>query len=163
VIYNRGSAFGIHLDETTIGGGGEWYPSDWVTVGVHGGAIAGTFAGGFVSGAVKGYVLPDLSVEGFATFSEWKPTGFKFVSETDLGVKGEFLVSESIPLTIQGGYTHQQVSGFGGPPFDTDDNVFSVGLRLYLDSSAAPETLIQHNRTGTLDTIGPIHPLWISF
>src|SRR5579864_7880623 len=73
--YNRGSTFGIHLEETTIGGGGEWYPSDWVTLGVHGGAIAGNFAGGFASGAVKGYVMPDLSVEGFATFSDWKVTG----------------------------------------------------------------------------------------
>ena len=164
VIYNRGSAGGVHLEETTIGGGGEWYPSDWLTLGAHAGAIAGRFAGGFASGTVKGYVTPDLSIAGFATFSDWKVTFLqKFIDETDLGVKGEFLVSEDIPLTIQAGYTHQQIDGFGGllgPA--AHDNVFSIGVRLYLDDSWAPMPLIQHNRTGTLDTIGPIHPVWFN-
>ena len=163
VIYNRGSAPGLNLEETTIGGGGEWYPSDWLTLGAHGGAIAGRFAGGFVSGTVKGYVTPDLSIAGFATFSDWKVTNFKVIDETDLGVKGEFLVSEDIPLTIQGGYTPQQIDGFGGllgPA--AHDNVFSIGVRLYLDNSWAPMPLVQHNRTGTLDTIGPIHPVWFN-
>jgi hypothetical protein len=164
VIYNRGSAPGFaNLDETTIGAGGEWYFSDLVTVGAHGGAIAGNFAGGFASGAVKVYVMPDLSVEGSATFSDWKVTGFKVVSETDFGAKGEYLVSEDFPLTVQAGYTHVQVSGFGIPFFDARANVFSVGLKLYLDSSSASGTLIQRNRTGTLDTIGPIHPFWFNF
>jgi len=164
VTYNRGSAAGfINLDETTISGGGEWYFSDSVTVGAQAGVIAGRFAGGFASGAVKVYVMPDLSVGGFATFSEWKPSGFKVVNETDFGAKGEFLISEDFPLTIQAGYTHEQVSGFGFPLFNARANVFSVGVRVYLDSSSAPVTLIQHNRTGTLDTIGPIHPFWFNF
>ena len=168
-IYNRGSAFGSNLNETTISGGGEWYPCEWLTLGAQVGGIAGDLAGGFVSGAVKGYVTPDLSVGGFVNYSNWKNPGLqKIVSETDFGVKGEFLLSEflpgDLPLAIQGGYTHQQLEGFGGfaGPF-AHDNVYSIGLRLYLDSSSAPAPLIQRNRTGTLDTIGPIHPLWFNF
>jgi hypothetical protein len=164
VVYNRGSANGSHLDETTIGGGGEWYPSNWLTLGAQGGAIAGRFAGGFASATVKGYVTPDLSIAGFTTFSDWKVTFLqKFIDETDVGVKGELLVSEDMPLTIQAGYTHQQIDGFGGllgPA--AHDNVFSIGVTLYLDDSWTPMPLIQHNRTGTLDTIGPIHPVWFN-
>ena len=164
VVYNRGSAGGLHLEETTIGGGGEWYPRDWLTLGVQGGAIAGTFAGGFVGGTVKAYVTPDLSIAGFSTFSDWKVTFLqKFVEETDYGVKAEFLPSERIPLTIRAEYTRQQIGGFGGilgPA--AHDNLLTLGVRLYLDDSWAPMPLVEHNRTGTLDTIGPIHPAWFN-
>ena len=161
LVYNRGGLFGSDFDETTISAGGEWYPSDFLTLGAQVGDIAGRLAGGYASGAVKLYPLPDLSISGFATFSQWKFPFFKIISETDVGAKGEFLVSEDWPLTVQGGYTHEQIDGFGGGGF-FHANVFSVGLRLYLDSNSAPAPLIEHNRTGTLDTIGPIHPLWFN-
>ena len=146
---NNHNAGATDFDEANIGLGGEWYFNDQITVGAHGGLVAGRIAGAFGSGAVKFYPLPDLSVGGTIDYTSFK----SIFHETDFGAKAEYMVDEDWPLTIQGGYKHEDLGGF-----HAHANVFWIGARLYLDSGMKPMPLIEHNRTGTLDTIGPTHP-----
>jgi hypothetical protein len=142
------------LNESTYGVGGEWYPLDWLTVSAQGGGITGDISGSYVGGTIKGYVMPDLSAQGFITY-----TSLSLIHETDYGAKGEWLPWEDCPLAVHAEYERSEISGFGSVGF----NLFMVGLTLHLDSGSAPLTLVQHDRTGTLDTIGPIHPLIFGF
>ena len=121
---------------------------------VQGGGVTGDLTGGYVGGTIKGYVMPDLSVQGFVTY-----TSLNFIKETDYGAKGEWLVWEDCPLAVHAEYERAEISSLGS----IGANVFMVGLTLHLDSGSAPLTLVQHDRTGTLDTIGPIHPLIFGF
>jgi hypothetical protein len=140
-----------HRDLLNIGLGGEWYFSDFISVGGHGGFITGDSSGGFGSAAVKVYPFPDLSIAGI-----WDYTGFKIagtnIHEHDLGVKAEWEVFEDWPLTIQGGFKHEDIN------LHIHGNMFWVGAKIYFDGNWNPMPLIEHNRTGTLDLIGPTHP-----
>jgi hypothetical protein len=150
VIYNQLTSGGS-INETQYGGGGEWYASPWLTAHVQGGGVSGFFNAGYVGGGLKAYVMPDLSIDG--TINYVSLSGGP--SETDYNVHAEWLVSESIPLAVHGGYTRADLAG-------TDINLWSVGLKLYLNGNGnAP--LVEQNRTGTLDTIGAIHPAIFTF
>ena len=67
--------------------------------------------------------------------------------ETDYGVRAEWQVSDTFPLAINGAYHRAEFGGsFGG---GSGIDVFTVGLTLHLNG-AAPTTLVDTNRTGTL-------------
>src|SRR5262249_26284388 len=107
----------------------------------------------------KGYVCPDLSLAGYINYMDITRGGFK-VQETDYGAKGEWLFwQDTLPLSLTARYehTHSDINFIG--PFTDNADSFFVGLKLYLDEGGAPKPLVERNRTGTLDTIGPITPL----
>jgi len=145
-IYNHVSVFG-HLNETQLGGGGEWYPTTWLTLGVQGGALVGTGSGAYVGGAVKGYVFPDLSVAGIANYTSLTDVGT--VTETDYGARAEWVVTEEFPLAVDGSYVRANLGGLAHGATD----IWTVGLKFHLNA-AGEIPLVQHDRTGTLDTIG---------
>jgi hypothetical protein len=146
-VYNRFGTHGADVSETQLGGGLEWYFNPWLTGSAQGGGIVGDNSGGYVGGTLKGYLMPDLSLSGNILY-----TSIAGGHETDYGVKAEWLVlPTTLPLSVYGGYTRADLSG--GPNFD----VFTVGLKLYLDGMG-PAPLVERNRTGTLDTIGVVHP-----
>ena len=146
-IYNSINVAGFSASETQLGGGGEWYAMPWLTLSAQGGGILGKASGGYVGGTAKGYIFPDLSVAGFVDYTSLSRMGFN-ANVTGYGARAEWLPWESIPVGVTGGYTRLQFSGGAG---STD--AWTVGLKLHLNE-AGEIPLVQHDRTGTLDTIG---------
>ncbi len=149
---------GTGISEWELGGGADWYANSWLTLSGQGGGIAGKLSGGYVGGTAKGYVMPDLSLAGFVNYTGVSLFGAN-LNETDFGVKGEWMISDTFPLSINGGYFHSNIDT-PGPSVDVD--TFFVGAKFYLNGGGAMP-LVERNRTGTLDTIGAIHPLIFSF
>ena len=160
-MYNSADLFiAKGVPEWQTGVGLEWYATPWLTASVQGGGIEGKTSGGYVGGTLKGYICPDLSLAGFVNYYSVSKGPFTG-TETDFGVKGEWLFwQDTLPLALTGGYmrTHFDVT-LGGPSATLNPDTFFVGLKLYLDEGMAPKPLVERNRTGTLDTIGPIAPL----
>jgi len=156
--YNHDVLGPLRLNETPLGVGAEWYPTDWLTLGARGGGVLGAFSGGYAGGALKVYPLEDLSLGGTIDYLAVTDHGVA-VNETDYGANAEFLVSETFPLAITSSYRRAHFSG-SGAIFGTVD-VWSVGLKFYVNEFGAGP-LAPRDRTGTLDTIGPIHPITLS-
>ncbi len=148
----------VHFSEWQTGVGAEWYLNPWLTLSAQGGGIEGKFSGGYVGGTVKGYICPDLSLAAYINYADVSAfNGALKASETDYGVKGEWLFwQDMLPLALTVRYEHTDLNPIG-VSFSPDS--FFVGLKLYLDEGMAPKPLVERNRTGTLDTIGPIAPL----
>lgn len=149
----------IHFSEWQTGVGAEWYPTSFLTLSAQAGGIEGKFHGGYFGGTIKGYVCPDLSLAGYINYTSLSTRTFGVLNqrETDYGVKGEWLFSQDIvPLALTARWEHTDLHFF--TETITPDSFF-VGLKLYLDESMAPKSLVERNRTGTLDTIGAITPL----
>jgi len=153
VQYNH-ITFGAPFDqnETQYGVGGEWYVNPWLTASLQGGGVSGGFDAGYVGGGLKGYVCPNFSVGGTINY-----LGVNGGHELDYGVRAEWQFSDTFPLAVNGSYTRAEISG-GGPGF----NIWGVGLTLHLNGGA-PTSLLDTNRTGTLDMIGAIHPIIYTF
>jgi hypothetical protein len=64
---------------------------------------------------------------------------------------------DTLPISLTARWEHTDFGFSSFSSFGPDS--FFVGLKLYLNEGMAPQTLVDHNRTGTLDTIGPISPL----
>lgn len=148
------------IPEWQTGVGVEWYATPWLTASVQGGGIEGKTSGGYVGGTLKGYICPDLSLAGYINYFSVSKGVFTG-NETDFGVKGEWLFwQDMLPLALTARYEHTHFDlSFGGPSFTANPDTVFVGLKLYLDEGMAPKPLVERNRTGTLDTIGPIAPL----
>jgi hypothetical protein len=163
VVYNWANYFLIKTPEWQTGAGAEWYVNPWLTVSLQGGGIEGRFSGGYVGGTIKGYICPDLSLAGYINYtSTTKNFGAGNVggNETDYGVKGEWLFwQDTLPLSLTARYEHTHLNEVLIGPLHLSPDSFFVGLKLYLDEGGAPKPLVERNRTGTLDTIGPITPL----
>ena len=144
----------IHLH--TFGLGGEWFASPSVSVDVrgggasgeytshgvfHGGSINRSVSGGFIGGQAKWYVIPDVSVS--AGFDCWS-AGTNIPVET---LQAEWLVSESTPVALYGGYQHFVSNGWG-------EDILFVGVKLFTNGAGA-KTLVDRERTGSLGYITP--------
>jgi hypothetical protein len=133
---------------TTYGAFGEFF-LDQLTLGLKGGGLSGGGAaagfgasgsGGYVGGAATGYITPDFALSG--TLSYLTAQGGH---STDIGVSAEFLFSHELPVSVFGGYVYDSSSG-------TNNNVWQIGIRFY--TSGTGNTLIEHQRNGTLGWIG---------
>jgi hypothetical protein len=146
VLYNRLTAFGGSGDETQFGAGGEWFIDPSWTASVMGGGMTGSSSGGYVGGTLKWYFFPDAALDGFVHY-----TSLSGAHETDFGAHAEWLPDEELPVSVGANYTHVNLSGFGG---GGNTDTWLVALKLYLNDSPAT-TLVDRQRTGTLDTIQP--------
>jgi len=135
----------FHL--TTYGAGGEWYASPEFTVSARGGGASGQFGidGGYVGGDVKWYATPDIAVNGGVDYINL--SGFTHVTTED--IRGEWLVSETTPVSVFGGYAHAESGGAGS------QDIFFVGIKLYTNSGGA-STLVDRQRGGNLGYIGGV-------
>jgi len=158
-VYNQIIAlpqpFHINVSETQLGIGGEFYATPWLTLSAHGGGIDGKAGGGYVGGEIKAYVLPDASIGGRILYASVSNSGFT-VHDTDYGAVAEWLLGEdypeAIPTSFTAAYDHIDLSAFG---VHARTDAWTVGIKVYLDSEGSAP-LVVRNRTGTLDTIGPI-------
>jgi hypothetical protein len=133
-----------YIDDTLydFGAYGEWWAGSHFTLGVKSGTITnGTGSGSFVGGRLAAYLFPDLALSGIV---EYEKTGSEN-SETDTTLEGEYLISESLPISVFGGYTLASPSGIGS----TDVNLFFVGVKIYANGHNE-STLVERQRSGTL-------------
>ena len=139
---------GGSADIVTFGGFGEFYASNFFTIGLKGGGFSFSTTGfsdtgGYVGGAVIGYPLPNLAITGsidYATISS--------VDLTNFGIGAEFLVSEMVPISIGAGYQRTHVS-FGGSTGDAD--TWMVALKFYFGGGMS---LVDRQRNGALGWAG---------
>ncbi|MDE2133485.1 MAG: hypothetical protein KGJ49_02685 [Alphaproteobacteria bacterium] len=111
--------------------------------------------GYYLGGALKGYVNPDFAIDGAIDYTRF--TSFGGSSETDFTIRSEWLISETTPLSIFGGYTY---SGFSPGSFNV--NTVFVGIKLYTNGNGAT-TLVDRQRTGTLGWSATFAPLSLRF
>ena len=103
---------------------------------------ASTF-NGYFGGELTGYVMPDLAVKGSIDYLSVSGGHI-----TTYGIGAEYLTSETLPISIYGGYSRGDLSNNAG---HTD--MWFAGLKFYTDG---PMSLVTHHRTGTTGTIGSV-------
>jgi len=138
------------LHATNYGLVGEWWAQPSFTVSGKGGAFSGSGGGDgyYLGGALTGYIHDNFALSGGIDYTHLNHAG----NETDYTAQGEWLISETTPISVFGGYTYSDISGFGGH-IDT----WFVGLRFYTDGPG-PMTLNDRQHQGALlptDNFGP--------
>jgi len=179
-----GSRTGININYETmtdfgsLTNGGlftEWYFGN-ITAAAKGGWLwgGGTPSGGrgnYLGGNVAGYIMPNFALEGSITWSDlisgstgvgggyggpcFGPTcGRRDFTETNFTISGEFLVSQTFPVSVFGGYTYTdwKVSENSNNPNlvsgdDFNTNTFFIGVRYYMGGMG---TLIENHRNGNV-------------
>lgn len=128
------------LSIANYGVGGEWFASSQFTVALRGGGVSasGGTSGGYAGGNVKFYVTPNIVLDGGVDY-----VGLSGGNLTSEDISAEWLVSQTTPISIFGGYQHTDVTGGGSL------DAFFVGLRIYTDSPSG-EALVDRQRTGNL-------------
>lgn len=153
----NGGVFGeYYLGNFTLQAKGGWL---W------GGGTAASGRGNYLGAGAVGYFMPNLAISASVSWADlvtsatqgwpcYGPTcGRRDLMHTDIGIEGEFLVSETLPISIYGGYmyTDASISENVSNPFLFDDdwstNTFYIGLRYYLGGQG---TLIEQHRNGNL-------------
>ena len=151
VQYAGFSESGFDFSTFSYGAFGEFFAGDFITLAAKGGGLTvdvdtfGSESGGYVGAALIGYILPNLAITpsiDFASISD--------VDVTNYGIGAEFLVSQTVPISIFAAYSHSNVSvsGFG----DVDGDTWMIGLKFYTNGNGV--TLVERQRNGTLGWAG---------
>jgi hypothetical protein len=144
---------------TSYGAGLDWFAGPNFTVDVKGGGTnidlgcSGCSAnGGYVGGMLKYYALGgNLALSGSVDY--FSVTG---ANETDETLRVEYLWKPSFPMSIYGGYQHQDGNLlFGG----TSQDIFFVGLKFYFNGGTAA-SLEDRQRNGSLGYISKNTLFW---
>jgi len=146
------------LNFVNYGAFGEFF-LDSFTFGAKGGGFSGShnFSGAYAGGEVLGYAMPDLAFSGMVDYAKMDISPLD-IKETDLTAQGEWLVSERVPLSIYGGYTHTSFAGIG---IDNANTIF-VGVRFYFNPRGT-ETLEDRQRKGSVGWGAAFQPLGAHF
>ncbi|MBU6472644.1 MAG: hypothetical protein KGQ94_08295, partial [Alphaproteobacteria bacterium] len=141
--FQSSSSSGFSSHTWNYGGFAEWFACDSVTAFVKGGGFSGsgTSDGFYLGGSGKWYATPDFAFNGGIDYTRW--TSFGGSDEVDYTVGGEYLFSETTPVSLFAGYTRSDYSGSYHV-----DTVF-VGLRLYVNGQGV-STLVDRQRTGLM-------------
>lgn len=155
--YTNDSFAGIGGEVTNYGVYGEYF-GDRFTVGARGGGATGSAhafgfgtgssTGGYVGGEAIGYAMPNLAVRGTIGY-----VGIDAAHQLTAGVRGEYLFSETTPISGWVGYNYADLGADG---FSVHGNTISIGLKYYFGGGGA----LQHrDRTG-VDDWGPAQIDW---
>jgi hypothetical protein len=133
---------------TSYGIGADWFFADNITLSLKGGGnyATGGNTGGYVGAQGIYYLNPNLALSLSADYAG-NSSNIPGNSINDLNTQKarvEWQFSDSLPLSVYGGYQRYQVSG-------TEANALFVGVKFYLDGAS---TLVGHQRTGSLGYIG---------
>jgi len=147
------------LKFTSYGAGLDWWVNSNVTVDVKGGGTNIDFGcsgcnvnGGYVGGMLKYYALGgNLALSG--TVDYFSVTGG---NETDETLRAEYLWSPTFPMSVYGGYQHQDGNLFFG---GTSQDIFFVGLKFYFNGAGAA-SLEDRQRNGSLGYISQNTMFW---
>lgn len=135
------------LHVTSYGVGGEWFASDNFTAALRGGGASGQFGvdGGYFGGDLKYYFTPDIALNAGVDYINL--AGFTHVTTED--VRGEWLISQEVPVSLYGGYAHAE------SPTAGSQDAFFMGVKLYMHGDGAT-SLVARQRSGNLGYIGGI-------
>jgi hypothetical protein len=153
----------------------EWYLGNFTAAGkggwLWGGGTPNGGRGNYLGGQVGGYFMPNFWLGGSVTWSDMvsgstltgggfgapcfgQTCGRRDFTETNFTLDAEFLVSETFPLSIFGGYTYTdwQISENVSNPLlaggsDWNTNTFFIGVRYYMGGMG---NLIGMHRNGNL-------------
>jgi hypothetical protein len=153
----------------------EWYLGNFTIAGkggwLWGGGTPNGGRGNYLGAQGGGYFIPNLWVGGSVTWSDMvsgatlyggggippcggATCGRRDLTETNFTIDGEFLVSQTLPLTVFGGYTYTdwQISENVSNPLlasgeDFNTNTFFIGVRYYLGGMGS---LMDVHRNGNL-------------
>lgn len=165
---------GSYADDTNGGGDNIWNVS---------GSLTDTFAGNWGAEVAGGYHNLDSSsadiwnVGGRLFWASMQGRLAATVNYDDISVTGggttvdisgghltsetarvEWLFSQSTPVSIYGSYQHVN-SGSGGFLGSSNDDIFFVGLKLYMNGSGGG-TLVDRQRNGSLGYIAQPALFW---
>ena len=156
INYTEAKVLGLKAHVTNYGGFGEYFASDMFTLGAKLGGFGGSLNGFglhangiYVGAGVTGYVFPNFGLTASLSFTNVN----SLFQETDLGLQGEYLISEEIPVSAFAGYTYSDISNGGG-----NANTVFVGLRLYTNTVGGT-TLVERQRNGTVSNIAGFAPV----
>jgi len=137
-------------DITNYGGFGEWFAGHAFTVGVKGGGFNANHGlnGAYVGAQLTGYVMPDFSLAGSVDYTSFSHSGH----ETDYNATAEYLISETTPISVFGGYTYSEFSG------SSQFNTWMIGLKFYCNGTGA-STLVDRQRAGNVGWAAKFTPL----
>jgi hypothetical protein len=145
---------GVDISAFGYGIFGELYASDRFTIAGKAGGVTtevdvlgstGSESGFYGGAALLGYAMPNLAIQGDFVFAEPADD----FSTSTFGINAEFLVSETMPISIFGGWSWTNID-IGGTEADGDG--FMIGLRFYFGVSGP--TLVDKHRNGTLGWAG---------
>jgi hypothetical protein len=141
-----GGGFGTHLWQ--YGAFGEYYFNEMLTLGLNGGAWSGPQgafgsgnSGGYVGGGATAYVMPDLGLTGQINYFSGSHAHL-----TSYTAQAEYLVSETTPVSVFGGYTFTDIPG---PSNHIDE--WRIGVKFYTNGNGT--TLVDKHRNGALDDL----------
>ncbi len=125
---------------TNYGGYGEWFAGPGFTLGGKAGGFSGSGStdGYYLGGQVVGYLGGSFALSGAVDYTHLSHAG----NDTDYTARGEYLISQRVPVSIYGGYTYSSFSG-GGGHLDT----WFVGLKFYCNGSGE-QSLADRQRGG---------------
>lgn len=142
VGYNNLSGSGNSAHITNYGLFGEWWASQDLTLAGKVGGFDGNLIGnGYYGGATgKYYVMPDADLYVALDHTHFNSNN----NETDYTVGGEYLLSETTPVAVYGGYTYSNVAG-------AHADTFFIGLHWYCNGDSGASALVDRQRAaGTL-------------
>jgi hypothetical protein len=152
VAYSNTTVSNLSLDVTSYGVFGDWYAGDRVTVSARGGGISGTArasgvsanlsGGGYAGAQIVGYAMPNLAINGTVDYVTL-PLHHNPIQGTTVGIGGEYLFSQSLPISLSAGYSNTQLRFRG---VTASDNAVTVSLKYYFGGSGSLE---DHQRTGS--------------
>ncbi len=133
---------------TSYGVGADWFYSSDLTFSLKGGGnyATGGNTGGYVGAQAMFYANPNLALSVSADYAgNSSPLAASTIGDLNTEkVRAEWQFSDSLPLSVYGGYQRYEVAG-------TDANALFIGLKFYMDGAS---NLVGHHRTGSLGYIG---------
>jgi hypothetical protein len=128
---------------------GLYYPTDRITLGLRGGGVSGSgVSGGFVGVRAIGYATPDLALN-----ADVDAITVAHRTIRRYGVGGEYLMSETVPVSLTLGYTYADLG-----VASIHLNKYMVGLKVYFGGKTS--SLVDRQRSG-VETWGtkPVSPI----
>ena len=133
--YNELGSSGMTAHFENYGGFGELYATDHLTFGLKAGGLTGDgLHTAYVGAQAVAYVTPDIAVSGTIDHATLGSTNL-----TSFGAHGEYLVSQTMPISVGAAYTYTQLGSA------THLNTYSLTLKYYFGGKGS---LVEHQRTG---------------
>jgi len=133
--YNEFGASGFSFHFENYGAFGEFYATDKFTMGLKGGSLTGSGLNAtYVGGEVIGYPMPNLALSGTIDYA-----GVSGSHINTYGAKAEYLVSETTPISVTGGYVYTDLGG------GFHLNTWMIGAKFYFGGKGS---LVDHQRSG---------------
>ena len=143
VGFQSSSTGSFNSQNWNYGAFAEWFATDQITAFAKAGGFSGNWSsnGFYIGGSGKYYAAPDFALNAGIDYTRW--TSFGGSDELDYTIGGEYLFSETTPISLYGGYVRSDYTG----NYSIDQ--FFVGLRFYLNGDGV-NSLEDRQRGGNL-------------